>query len=549
LSPLLGSLLVALVVVAGVVSFFGDRSVTRLERAAGQFSRKKTLVIICLGLAAALARLALLPLLPVPVPTLPDEFSYLLAADTFVHGRLTNPPHPMWVFFDTFHVLQHPTYASKYPPGPGAAMALGEQFGDPWIGVLLSTAGMVMAVTWMLQGWVPPPWALLGGVLVLVRLGLFNQWFDNYYDSSLAVIGGALVLGAFPRILKSRRLLDGLLFGTGAVVLACTRTFEGFVFCIPIVIALVVLSKRTFNRNARSLLVPVVPALLVLIAGLTFLAYYNARVTGNALEFPWALYQRNYFNYSAFFWQKPGPPLSYSNPQFEEFFNRYQRGPNSKVSWKNRVAGTFWAWWYAYPGPFLTIPLVMTPRLWQDRRMRVPWIVCGVCALGLLSVVWFQPSYAAPVAAAFFILLVQGMRHLRHIRFRGRPVGVFLTRMVVIAAWAWAMVQTVHAARYPTSKWSDRRAAVAATLADKPGQHLVLVRYLPSHNPHKEWVYNAADIDHAKIVWAREIPGLDLRPLLDYYRDRSVWLVEADLPSPSFAPYRAPKPALADALF
>jgi hypothetical protein len=167
----------------------------------------------------------------------------------------------------------------------------------------------------------------------------------------------------------------------------------------------------------------------------------------------------------------------------------------------------------------------------------------------MLSVVWFQPSYAAPVAAAFFILVVQGMRHLRHIWFRGRPVGVFLTRMVVIAAWAWAMVQTVHAARYPISKWSDRRARVAATLADKPGQHLVLVRYLPSHNPHKEWVYNAADIDHAKIVWAREIPGRDLRPLLDYYRDRSVWVVEADLPSPSFAPYRAPNPTLADALF
>jgi hypothetical protein len=542
LSLLLGSFLVALVVVAGAVSFFGDRWVTRLERGVGQFSGKKTLVVICLGLTAALARLALLPVLPVPTPLLHDEFSYLLAADTFAHGRLTNPTHPMWVFFDTFHVLQHPTYASKYPPGPGAAMALGERLGDPWIGVLLSMAGMVMAVTWMLQGWVPPCWALLGGVLVLLRLGLCNPWFDNYYDTSLAVIGAALVLGAFPRILKSRGLLDGLVFGTGAVVLACTRTFEGFVFCVPIVIALAVMSKRTFDRKARSLLVPAVAALLVLVAGLTFLAYYNARVTGNALEFPWSLYQRNYFNYSAFFWQKPGPALSYSNPQFEEFFNHYQRGPNSKVSWKKRLAGTFWAWWYAYPGPFLTIPLVMTPRLWKDRRMGVPWIVCGVCALSLLSVVWFQPPYAAPLAAAFFILVVQGMRHLRRARFWGQPVGVFLTRMVVIVASAWAMVQTVHAARYPISKWSDRRAAVAATLADKPGQHLVLVRYLPSHNPHLEWVYNWADIDRSKIVWAREIPGMDLNPLLAYFKDRSVWLVEPDLSPPRLEPYTKASP-------
>lgn len=532
-----GSLLAAPGLQPGAASFFGDRWLTRLERAAGRFSRKKTLAIIGLGLTAVLVRLALLPVLPVPIPTIHDEFSYLLAADTFAHGRLTNPPHPMWIFFDTFHVLQHPTYASKYPPGPGAAMALGERLGNPWIGVLLSMAGMVMATTWMLQGWVPPPWALLGGVLVLLRIGLFNRWFDNYYNTSLAVIGAALVLGAFPRILHSRRPFDGLVFGTGAVVLACTRTFEGFVFCVPIVIAFAVLSRRRPNRNLRPLLVPAVPALLVLAAGLAFLAYYNERVTGNALEFPWALYQRNYFNYSAFFWQKPGPPLNYLNPQFEEFFNHYQRGPNSKVSWKRRVWAIFWIWWYEYPGPLLTIPMIMVPRLWRDRRMQLPWVVCGICALGLLSVVWFQPSYAAPLAAAFFILVVQGMRHLRQAKLRGRPVGVLLTRMVVVLAVAWAMVQTVHAALYPPLSWGADRAAVATTLAGTPGQHLVLVRYLPSHNPHHEWVFNAADIDRARIVWARDIPGVDLNPLLAYFKGRDVWVVDADLSPPRLEPY------------
>jgi hypothetical protein len=50
-------------------------------------------------------------------------------------------------------------------------------------------------------------------------------------------------------------------------------------------------------------------------------------------------------------------------------------------------------------------------------------------------------------------------------------------------------------------------------------------------------VYNAAEIDAAKIVWAREIPGRDLKPLLDYYRDRRVWLVDADAASPQLKPY------------
>lgn len=71
----------------------------------------------------------------------------------------------MCVYFDTFHVLKHPTYMSKYPPAQGAVLALGELLGNAWIGVLLSTAAMVAAVVWALQEWLPPQWALLGGVL------------------------------------------------------------------------------------------------------------------------------------------------------------------------------------------------------------------------------------------------------------------------------------------------------------------------------------------------------------------------------------------------
>ena len=67
---------------------------------------------------------------------------------------------------------------------------------------------------------------------------------------------------------------------------------------------------------------------------------------------------------------------------------------------------------------------------------------------------------------------------------------------------------------------------------------------VPYERGYREWVYNEADIDRAKVVWAREMDIAQNRKLLEYFNDRSVWLVEVDqYDSP---PKLLPYPSIAD---
>ena len=157
-------------------------------------------LLFVVAILPLLLRAMLLPLWPMPDPYIQDEFSYLLQADTFAHGRVTNPTPALAEFFESGQILVRPSYASKYPPGHSFAMAIGERLlGHPWFGVWLSCGALAATLFWALEGWFPPAWALFG-TLLAVPLCAFSYWMNSYMGGSVAAIGGALVVGAFPRL-------------------------------------------------------------------------------------------------------------------------------------------------------------------------------------------------------------------------------------------------------------------------------------------------------------------------------------------------------------
>jgi hypothetical protein len=540
-------ILIPCLALAWRVPLLGGRFLSAVEKFGVRLSERKTLALISLPVAAILLRLSLLWLLPIPVPLVHDEFAHLLAGDTFAHGRLTNPTHPMWVFFDTVHVNQSPTYMSKYPPAQGAVLALGQLLGHPWFGVVFSIAVMCAAVLWMLQGWLPPRWALLGGVLVLFRLGISTYWINGYWGGAVPAIGGALVVGAMPRIIRFRRTRDALILALGAAILANSRPVEGLVICVPV---MTILFWWLCNRNSppwRETL----PKLILPFCGVAllfgiFIGYYNWRLTGNALLFPEALNERTYSSSPDFIWQQPGLRLHYLNAQFEFFYNGWARdywsrnridslGGAAKHAGLVIVKFTYFFMW-----PELCLPLVIVPWMVHNRRVKYLFIQLGLCFLGWFSPIWFLPHYASPATAIIFVLLVQAIRHLRRWEFHGKPVGIGFSRIIVLFALVLAPFHQ-RAGTLPavTSKppTIGYRAQFEDQLSAMPGEHLAIVRYGPVSNDSGEWVYNAADIDRAKVVWAREIPSVDMHPLLNYFRGRRVWLVEPDARPPRMSSY------------
>lgn len=263
---------------------------------------------------------------PLPEAQIHDEFSYLLAADTFASGRLTNPTHPNWRLCESFHVLHKPTYASRYPPAQGLVLASGQLVGGhPIVGVWLSSALGSLAICWMLVAWLPPRWALFSSLLAVLRIGVGGYWSQSYFGGWMGVVGGALLLGALRRLVEKPRTFDSVLLGIGLVILANSRPFEGLILALPRAFVLMVSVLRRYLQGERDRLRTVVlPAGLILLVGLGWTAVYDRAVTGDPFKMPHQLSSETYMTAPYFLSLPPKPRPSYRHREMARFHSGWE---------------------------------------------------------------------------------------------------------------------------------------------------------------------------------------------------------------------------------
>ncbi|MEO7797867.1 MAG: hypothetical protein ABIY47_09105 [Opitutaceae bacterium] len=481
--------------------------------------------------------------IPRYTPRVHDEFAYLLAGQTFAQFQLTNPPHPLWRFFETHHILVHPTYQAKYLPGHSLFIAVGYWIGHPIFGIWLESALLAACMTWLLRGFFAPRWAFLGGVLTITQFGITCYWAQSYWGGALPAAGGALVFGGAFRIWRRGRVSDATFLGAGAAILILTRPFEGALVCvIPsiVVLARCIRDRRELSQTLRELLLP---GGLVVCASLAFLAYYNFRVTGSPWRLPYLEYEQQYSGSPTFTWQSPRPEPVFINPALREYYREYVVPLSRFHEHPALVFGhRFWLTAERFVGfvllPFAALALLIRPSPWT-------WLAgasLAICSLALVLSYWFSSHYQSVAAPLYLFLVVVGIRRLvlHHSSLR-KNCGAACALILVAQAFALTRDRSIERdlGYYQSVNPRDR---IFDALVKAGGKHIVFVRLERPFHVHFGWVFNDAVLEESTVLWVWDRGPEENQRFLAYYPDRRAVIMTVRDEKTSFEPVAPNQP-------
>jgi hypothetical protein len=346
---------------------------TRVEQFLRTIASRPWLCILIVGLLPIVLRLLLLPVDGIPAPYIHDEFSYLLQADTFASGRLTNPSPPLPRHFESVYIFVTPTYASEYQPAQGLALAIGQKLGGfPWVGVILSMGIFCAVLYWVLLAWVPSIWAFAGAGITAIEVGVLSYWMNSYWGGCVPAIGGALALGAVARLKTGPPRRHSFILAVGLIILLNSRPLEGALLSVITTGALFFWSFITKELSPLVLVRKSLPVMALLFGvAITLMGYYNYRVTGHATQFPYLLYRQRFGMPQGFFWQKKvtvNTPMPVDIKATYDGQIKLHEHHGSIVGLARATAKKVRRMWEFYVGVPLTVVLVFLPFIWRDRK-------------------------------------------------------------------------------------------------------------------------------------------------------------------------------------
>lgn len=503
-----------------------SRTWSRILALLRRLGQRPLFAIFLLGLLGLSGGPAIGFLRGLPAPTVHDEFSYLLAGETFAQGRLTNPTHPRWQHFETFHVIHEPSYQSKYPPGQGIVLAVGERIaGSPLVGVWLAGGALSAAVAWALLGILPGPWALLAGLVCVFQVNWFSYWAHSFWGGTAAALGGALAFGAVVRLWRRPRRSQGVLLGVGMGILSVTRPLEGMLVGAVLVGSLFLAWRGAGSASKAPLTRTLLSAGLAVLPFLLAHAAYNHAVTGHPLRMPYQVHAATYSASPSLLLHEPGDPPSYRHREMERYWMEWGRERHlEERSFPRivlRIPGKLRSYTLLFLGPFALALAGLLLRRSPDPVMWTALLGTAVVAASVLLTKGAYAHYLAPATVLIYALAGKGMVSLhRASRRSARLCWPLLILAGTVLLWG---VRMVSAGLEEPSGFGVDRLRIARELTALSGTHLVLVRYGENHNYHQEWVQNGPDIDDSRIVWARSMGPEEDDELRSHFAERTPW--------------------------
>ncbi|CAN5647802.1 hypothetical protein BH09PLA1_BH09PLA1_06270 [soil metagenome] len=537
---------IALLISTSALAFAAPaRRVIRLGwRALARCGKRPMLSLVILSMLAGLLFAIPWMLGHVQPANVHDEFSYLLAADTFRHGRLTNPSPPLWQAFQTMHVLVSPTYMSKFPPVQGLVLAAGWMLGSPRVGAIGAGALACAAVAWMLRARMSWRWALVGGLLAALMPATY-EWTQSFWGGSVAMLGGAMFCGAMLRVdrllvggarVDKSALKIGVIAGAGLSILANSRPFEGLLFAI--ILGLILVTRLLIHRaRPRAAFAPLLGGAAIVLAPVAiWVGYYNFRITGHALQMPYALHAAQYMVAPVFWWQSLQNPKTdilhiaafHEQFEFREYDQQCSAAGFFRGVWRKL---TFVRWTLFYPLIYFPVLIGGGLALWRWRSARLALAVPIVLLVAhMLCTPWLRSHYLAPVIPLWIMFVVYSIRAIGEVRLPGfkmklpRTLAPAIACGLLLSSATFALHTNILAAIQREEAGNAREDVLAATRRI-PGAHIIFVYYGDGPQDRYEWVTNPAEITAAPVLFVHmRTPDLDMA-LVNAFPERSVWML------------------------